>query len=261
MYGQPANVRCLAFLARTLGYLGYPDQAVQQSRRALAHAEGFAYPPSVVLTLYHATSLHHVLRDMHATIQHAEALITLATQHGFDLWRHAGTVQRDWALMRQGQGEHRLPQMQQSLQSLLDGGAAIFRPGFLLLLADAHGQVGQMDAGLALLTAALQEVEENGVCYIEAEIWRLQGEFWLRQATPETSRAATCFEQALAVARRQQAKWWELRAAMSLARLWQQQGKRDEAHQLLAPVYGWFTEGFDTADLQDAKALLAELGE
>jgi predicted ATPase len=151
--------------------------------------------------------------------------------------------------------------MQQSLQSLLDGGAAIFRPGFLLLLADAHGQVGQMDAGLALLTAALQEVEENGVCYIEAEIWRLQGEFWLRQATPETSRAATCFEQALAVARRQQAKWWELRAAMSLARLWQQQGKRDEAHQLLAPVYGWFTEGFDTADLQDAKALLAELGE
>jgi DNA-binding winged helix-turn-helix (wHTH) protein/predicted ATPase len=259
MYGQPADVRCLAFLARTLGYLGYPDQARQQSRTALARAQALLYPPSVVLTLYHATALHQLLRDVPATIEHAEALMTLATQHGFDSWRHAGTVQRDWALVMRGQGEQRLPQMQQSLQRLLDGGAAIFRPGFLILLADAYGKSGQLDTGLELLTAALEEVQENGARYIEADIWRLKGEFVLRQAMPETSTAETYLQQALTVARHQQAKWWELRAAVSLSRLWQQQGKREQARQLLEAIYGWFTEGFATADLQEAQALLATL--
>jgi predicted ATPase len=149
--------------------------------------------------------------------------------------------------------------MQQSLQSLLDGGAAIFRPGFLTLLADAYGKVGQIDPGLDLLTAALAEVRENGAYYIEAEIWRLTGELLLRQAMPQTSTAETCLQQALTVARQQQAKWWELRAAVSLSRLWRQQGKRAQARRLLEDIYGWFTEGWATADLQDAKALLTTL--
>jgi predicted ATPase len=259
LYGQPADVRCLVGLARTLSYLGYPDQAVQQSRLAHARAEASAYPPSVVLTWYHGAALHQVLRDGRGTLAHAEALVTLATQHGFESWRHAGIVQRDWALVHLGQGEHCLPEMHQSLQCLLDGGAGIFRVGLLTLLADAYGQSGQSEAGLALLTAALEEVQGHGARYLEAEIWRLMGALLLRQAVPEPSRAEACFQQALEVARAQQAKWWELRTAVSLSRLWRQQGQRAEAYELLAPVYGWFSEGFDTADLQEAQALLEEL--
>jgi DNA-binding winged helix-turn-helix (wHTH) protein/predicted ATPase len=260
LYGQPADVRCLAGLTRTLGYLGYPDQAVQQSRTARARAEAFTYPPSVVLTLYHGTALHQMLRDIGGTLAHADALVTLATQHGLDSWRHAGTVQRNWALVYLEPTGRVLPQMHQSLQRLLEGGAGIFRVGLLTLLADAYGQCGQSAAGLALLTTALTEVQAHGARYLEAEIWRLTGALLLRQVVPEPSRAETCFQQALVVARAQQAKWWELRAALSLSRLWQQQGKRAEAYTLLAPIYGWFTEGFDTVDLQEAKALLEDLG-
>lgn len=260
IYGQPADVPCLAYLARTLAYLGYPDQAVQQSCLALARAEALTYPTSVLLALYHGAALQQLLRDVRATTAHAEALIAVATQYGVESWRHAGVVQRDWALGVREQSEPCLSQMQQSLQSLLDGGAAIFRVGFLTLLADAYNQSGQIDAGLDLLTAALEEVQENGACYIEAEIWRLRGELLLGQAVPEPSRAEACFQRALEVARSQQAKWWELRTAVSLGRLWQHQDKRTAAQALLAPIYSWFTEGFATADLQEARALLEELG-
>jgi predicted ATPase len=116
-----------------------------------------------------------------------------------------------------------------------------------------------VEEGLRMLAAMRVAVDHSGLCFLEAEMYRLTGELLLQQAVPDESQAEACFQQALAVARRQQAKSWELRAAMSLARLWQQQGKRTEAHALLAPVYHWFTEGFDTADLQEAKALLGEL--
>jgi predicted ATPase len=128
------------------------------------------------------------------------------------------------------------------------------------MLAEVHGSLGQPEAGLTALREALALVETTGEHYYEAELHRLMGELLLQHATPEVSHAETCFQQALALARHQQAKSWELRAATSLARLWHQQGKRAAARALLAPVYGWFTEGFDTADLQDAKVLLEELG-
>ena len=131
--------------------------------------------------------------------------------------------------------------------------------GHLAQLAVAYGQVGQVDEGMPLLAEALAMVDTTGERASEAELHRLHGELLLRQAVPEAQTAEACFQQALAIARRQQAKWWELRAAMSLARLWQQQGKRQEASDLLASIYGWFTEGFDTADLQDARALLEAL--
>jgi predicted ATPase len=127
------------------------------------------------------------------------------------------------------------------------------------LLAEVHRSLGQPEAGLAALSEALELVETTGERYYAAELYRLQGELLLQHATPEVSHAETCFQQALDIARRQQAKSLELRAAMSLGRLWQQQGKQDEARALLAPIYGWFTEGFDTADLQEAQALLEEL--
>ena len=132
-------------------------------------------------------------------------------------------------------------------------------PYFLSLLAAAYGHAGQPYAGLEVLAEAHALVEQSGERWSQAELHRLQGELLLRQAVPDATQAAACFQQALAIARRQQAKSWELRAATSLSRLWQQQGKRQEAHDLLAPVYYWFTEGFDTADLKDAKVLLDEL--
>jgi predicted ATPase len=126
-------------------------------------------------------------------------------------------------------------------------------------LAEAYGGIGQAEAGLHLLAESLAWVDTTGERHFEAEVYRIKGELLLGQAIPDTPQAEACFQQALAVARRQQAKSWELRTAMSLSRLWQRQDKRAEAHELLAPIYGWFTEGFDTADLQEAKALLEEL--
>jgi predicted ATPase len=124
------------------------------------------------------------------------------------------------------------------------------------MLAEAHSIMGQPEAGLTALSEALALVETTSERYYEAELHRLKGELLLQHAVPEVSHAETCFQQSLDIARCQQAKSLELRAAMSLGRLWQQQGKRQEARALLAPIYGWFTEGFDTADLQEAKALL-----
>jgi predicted ATPase len=147
-----------------------------------------------------------------------------------------------WVLAMQGQGEGALAQMHQGLVAI-----------------QAAGHTGQVEEGLRLLTEVLAAFEESGRGDMLAEAYRLRGELLLHQAVPDVGQAEACFHQALAVARRQQAKSWELRAATSLGRLWQRQGKRQEAHNLLAPVYGWFTEGFDTTDLQEAKQLLEGL--
>ena len=151
-------------------------------------------------------------------------------------------------------------QMQQGLAAWRATGAEANRPYFLALLAEASAQVGQREAGLTWLAEALAVVDATGDCRWEAELYLLKGEILLARATEQQAEAETCFRHALAIARRQQAKSLELRAATSLARLWQSQGKRQEAYDLLAPVHGWFTEGFDTADLQEAQTLLDKLG-
>src|SRR5205823_6899358 len=133
------------------------------------------------------------------------------------------------------------------------------RPTFLTLLAEAYAAAGQAEAGLDALAEALALMDHTGERYYEADLHRLKGELLVQQAVPDAPQAEACLQQALAVARRQQAKSWELRAALSLSRLWKRQGKGTEARELLASIYGWFTEGFDTADLQEAKALLEEL--
>ena len=138
-------------------------------------------------------------------------------------------------------------------------GGEIGRPYSLGLLAEAHGAIGQPEAGLTVLAEALTHVDKTGERWYAPELYRLKGALLLQQSSDNQAEAESCFHHALDIARTQQAKSWELRSATSLARLWQQQGKRQEAHDLLAPVYGWFTEGFDTADLKDAKALLETL--
>jgi predicted ATPase len=140
-------------------------------------------------------------------------------------------------------------------------GLELDRPGVLGLIAEVYGQGRQSDDGLRVLSEALALGDKTGECWCEAELHRLKGVLLLQQASGNSTEAEACFHKAIAIAQRQSAKSWELRAATSLAKLWQTQGKRQEAYDLLAPVYGWFTEGFDTADLKDAKALLDELAE
>jgi DNA-binding winged helix-turn-helix (wHTH) protein/predicted ATPase len=257
--GLAPGVMCLAYVANTLWYLGYPAQALRRSQEALALAQTLAHPYSLGLAQHHATFLHHHRREASAVQAQAEALLTLATAHGFLLWAGFGTYWRGWALAMQGQGAAGLAQLREGLAAVAVTGQELFRPLGLVLLAEAAGHVGQVEEGPRLLAEALTVVEAGGRGDLAAEAYRLQGEFLLRQAVPDAAQAEACFHQALVMARRQQAKSWELRTAMSLSRLWQRQGKRDQARELLAPIYGWFTEGFDTADLQEAKALLDEL--
>ncbi len=185
--------------------------------------------------------------------------MALSREHEFSELLVRGTHLQGWALAMRGQGEEGIAQMRQSPDAYGTIGSEQFRPYFLALLAEAYGKVEQSEAGLTVLAEALVYVDNTGRRFYEAELYRLKGDLLLSLSTDNQAEAEACFHQALDIARNQQAKSWELRAATSLARLWQQQGKRQEAYDLLAPVYDWFTEGFDTADLRDAKALLAEL--
>ena len=202
------------------------------------------------------------------TQEPAEAIIALGAEQGFAVFSATGTIMRGWALVAQGrapgagqgQEEEGMAQLQQGLAAWRATGAEVFRPYGLALLAEAYAKVGQPEEGLPLLAEALAVANDKGERRWDAELYRLQGELLLAHAAEQHTEAETCFRQAIDVARHQQAKSWELRATMSLTRLWQRQGKRGEARQLLAEVYGWFTEGFDTADLHEARALLEELG-
>ena len=211
-------------------------------------------------SLYVSALIQRARREWPTVQAHAEAILALATEHGFARHVALGVSLRGMALAGQGQRAEGFTQMRQGLAAVRATGTAAGMPGHLASLVEAYGQVGQVDEGINLLAEALALVGTTGERQMEAELHRLHGELLLRQAVPDARHAEACFQQALTVARRQQAKSWELRGAMSLSRLWQQQGKRDKARQLLAPIYGWFTEGSDTADLREARALLEELG-
>jgi predicted ATPase/class 3 adenylate cyclase len=258
-YGQDPGTSCLAYAALALWYLGYPEQALQRCHEMLTLARELSHPFSLAHALYFGSLLHQHRREVHEARECAEAAITLATEHGFALYEVRGKLQQSWALTEQGQLAEGIDQMRQSLTAYRGTGSGLVLPYFLARLAEACGKEKHIEAGLHLLDEALTLVEKHGECWWEAELHRLKGVFRLLQAVPDAKQAEGCLQQALATSGRQQAKSLELRAATSLARLWQQQGKRQEANDLLAPIYGWFTEGFDTADLQEARALLDEL--
>ena len=219
--------------------------------------------------------LHQCRREAHVSQERAEAAIALSTEQGFPTWLANSTVLRGWALAAQGQGEEGIAQLRQGLAAHQATGEEIVRSHFLALLAEAYGKVGQPGEGLAVLTEALAMADRTEERFYEAELYRLKGQLTLqkfqvsgskfqvadpRPLTPDPqAEAEECFLKAVDIARRQSAKSLELRAVMSLSRLWQQQGKQKDAHQMLAGIYDWFTEGFDTKDLQEAKVLLAEL--
>jgi predicted ATPase len=248
------------WVALTLWFLGYPDQAQQKGHEALLRARQLAQPFSLAFTLVWTAWLHQLRREPHTTQTQAEAAIALCREKGFLQLLAFGRLLHGWALAVQQQGEEGIIYIHQGLNAYQDTGAAVGRPQYLALLAEAQAQGSQADMGLAVLTEALTLVRQTGEQSYEAEIHRLTGQLRLARAGAPEAEAEACFRQALTVARNQEAKSLELRAATSLARLWQQQGKCAEARALLAPLYGWFTEGFDTADLLEAQALLAELG-
>jgi predicted ATPase len=255
--GQELRVVALGYASFILWTLGYPDQALTQSHEMLTYAQGLSHPFTLARALNYAGRLHVLRREGRAAQERAAALVALATEQGFAQWMGVGTFRRGWAIAAQGQHEEGLAQMHQGLAAAQAAGE-VERLQFARLAA-AYGENGQAEVGLRLLAEAPVAMDNTGEDGNTVLLYRIKGELLLRQAAPDVSQAEACFQHALIVARRQQAKSLELQTALSLARLWQQQGKRAEAYELLAPVYGWFTEGFETADLQDAKALLEEL--
>jgi TOMM system kinase/cyclase fusion protein len=258
-YGQDPGVGLRNFAAHVLWYLGYPDQALKTMDEALSLARELSHPFSLAPTLDHSAWLHQYRREGPLTQGRAEADMALSREQRFAFFLAQGTIMHGWALAEQGQVTEGMAQIRAGLAALQVTGAELTRPYWLALLAEACGNTGEVEEGLHLLTEALAAAQKHGSHVWDPELHRLTGELLLRQAVSNPEEAETCFRQALGVARQQQAKSLELRVAMSLSRLWQRQGKRDEARELLAPIYGWFTEGFDTADLRDAKALLDEL--
>jgi class 3 adenylate cyclase/predicted ATPase len=261
LYGQDPGVNYRSYTAWTLWLLGYPDQELAQIDDAVTLAQQLDHPFSLCVALVIATICHAFRREVRAAQEYAEATMSIATDQGFPQWMAFGAILRGWALTHRGRAQEGIEQLTQGLTAWRATGSKIHRSYFLTLLAEVHGTMGQPEAGLTALAEALTLVDTTGGRWYEAELHRLKGELLLQQNADNQAEAETCFAQAIAIAQNQQTKSWELRAATSLARLWQQQGKRQEAYELLAPVYNWFTEGFDTADLIDAKALLDELSE
>ena len=288
--GVNPQVAIRSWMTQVLWSLGYPDQALNMSREALTLAYERSHPFGLTFALSFAARFHLFRREGPLTRERAEASMSLSTEHGFAQRLAHETLMRGWALAGQEQAEEGIAQMRQGLTDYQATGAGVYRPYFLALLGEAYGKAGQVAEGLAMLEEALALMQESGGRWCEAEIYRVKGELLLKavpryapagllgtsglstvspsseqreriegQETEIEAQAEACFLKAISVAQSQQAKSWELRATVSLCRLWQKQGKRAEARQMLTEIYGWFTEGFDTADLKEAKALLEAL--
>ncbi len=275
LYGYDPKVSCLFFAAWALCYLGYPDQARSTLHQALTLAQELSHPFTTASVLGVALWVHQLLRKEQDTQEQAEILISLCNEQGFTLFLAWGTIMQGWAFAEQGQKEEGIVQMSQGLAAHQATGAEMGQTRYLALLAEAYGKMGQIEKGLSMIAEAISIVSRNGERNYEAELYRLKGELILQQfkvqgstfnvENPQSAfpnpqlEVEECFLKAIEVAQQQQAKSLELRATMSLTRLWQQQGKQHEAHRMLSEVYNWFTEGFDTKDLQEAKSLLDAL--
>ncbi len=264
LYGNDTGVFCLSFAAYVLWILGYPDQALKRSYEALTLARELTHPFSLAMALSHATWLHHHRREARLTQERAEAGIALCTEHGFLFFLAMETALQGWALVEQEQVEEGIAKLRQGLTAYQATGAALEPPRFLALLAEAYEKVGRGEEGVSGLAEALATMDKIGGHFYKAELYRIKGTLLLQSKDQSLKskveeEAEGYFRKAIEIARRQSAKSWELRAVMSLARLWQQQGKKAEARRMLSEIYNWFTEGFDTADLQEAKALLQDL--
>ena len=257
LYRMEPGINLLDETVRTLWMLGYPDQARRRSEETLALARAIPSPPSLALVLVHAAFLHQHLRQPDKAHEIAEECLSVCHEHGVAQERVWVMPANGWALAELGQVEKGTAQIRAALDAQLTTGGEIARPQFLAFLAEIHWHVGQAEEGLRAVEDGLAMSKRTGNSYYDAELWRLKGE--LLKMQDKTAEAESCFHKAIEIARQQAAKSLELRASTSLARLWQKQGKRKEAQQLLGDIYAWFTEGFDTADLREAASLLEEI--
>jgi predicted ATPase len=252
--GGDPGVWCLGWAASCLWLLGYPDQALRRSQEALTLAWQLSHPTTLAHVQLMIGFFHLLRRDGAATLELAEALVPLSAEQGLPTYWAVGAVQRGWALAEGGHAEEGIAQIHQGLASR--AAPLHWRPWFQVLLAEAYGKAGKVEEAFAALAEALKAVEDTGTACYEPELHWVKGELLLARAPENPTEAEACFRQAIAIARRQGAKSSELRAVLSLSRLYLRQGRREEARPMLAEIYGWFTEGFDTADLQEAKSLL-----
>jgi predicted ATPase len=249
-------VRILAWID---DFLGKRDQALRRLNEAVALAWGLAHPYSLAFALSQTMILRLSRGEVVQTLEAAESGIQLCSEHRFAQWLGEARFHRGWALAAQGKQPEGIALMRQGLAALRATGCQTVVPFYLGELARVCADVGRSDEGLAALMEALVDVDRTEERVWEAELHRLRGEFWLKSPDSDPTSAEVCFRKAIAIAEGQSAKVWELRAATSLARLWGDRDRHAQAHNLLAPIYDRFTEGFDTADLEDAKALLDEL--
>jgi predicted ATPase len=257
LYNFDPRVIGLDFLSLVLYALGYPEQAQRRSEQALAEARQLSNLVTLAVVLQHSCMIHHFLGDYRAVEQRAEELWSLATNQGFPFWVAHATFVRAWAAAQASETDEDLAQLRGKLDAIRSSGAGLIVPYYLALLATTHGKRGNLAAALDLLAEALVLVDRTGECWFAAELHRLHGELLWSAGDEDAAEAA--MHTALALAREQEAKSWELRAAASLSRLCRARGRQVEARDLLAPLCSWFSEAFENRDLQEARALLADI--
>jgi class 3 adenylate cyclase/predicted ATPase len=255
--GVEYRATILSFRSLTLWMLGYPEAALSDADKAIKDAREIGHAPTLVLGLYRVCLTEGFCGNYVAANALSDELVALGDQKDSPYWKSAGMLRQGWLLALGGKAADAVQVMTSSLTAHRP--ETVLHPFFLSSLARAHAEVGKFDDAWRSVDEALTLIKKTKERWFEAEVNRIAGEIALKSPQPDAEKAQAYFERALTIARQQQAKSWELRATMSVARLWRDQGKRREARDLLAPIYGWFTEGFDTLDLQDAKKLLDEL--
>jgi predicted ATPase len=265
LYGGEPGMIARQYLAWTLWLEGYPDQALAQSREARNLGREVSHAQSQAQALASAALLHQYRREPRAVQELADATIKLASEQGLALWLGWGTILRGWAIGEQGRVDEAIERIRRGVDASLSTGAGMWQSYLISLLAEAYGKAGRPADGLAVLAQAPPVIEQNEEHFWEAEMYRVKGELLIGQSNLKSeisdlrSEAEAAFHHALLISRRQGARSLELRASISMARLWHSQGKRSQAHALLSEIYGWFTEGFDTPDSVEAWELLKTL--
>jgi predicted ATPase len=248
-----------SFLSRVLWHLGFPDQALINSDQAISIADEVSQPFGQCHALSWAAALHQLRGEVQKARKHADVDLAIATEQVIPFFAAHGLILRAWALVEQGQRDEGVAQLRKGLIAYRATGAELERPHWLGLMAEACTKTGQIEEALSVVSEALAATKHYGIRYYAAELNRLEGDLRLGLNTADAKGAEVCFRRAIDIARAQQARSFELRASTSLARLWRDQGKCAEAREMLGPIYNRFTEGFDTPDLKEAKALLDEL--
>jgi len=258
-FGVDSAVSVLSYRSWALWILGCPESALADLERALKGAREIGHAAVLMYALGHASFTYMWEGNYAAARALLDVLTALADEKGAAQWKAFGMLVQGWLFAVSGKSADAVHMITSGITAWRSAGATVYVPLHLSHLTRAYAELGQFDDAWRCSGEAITAIEMSKERWYEAEVYRVAGEIALLSGEPDAAKAQTYFERALAVARRQQAKSWELRAAMSMARLWRNQGKRDQARDLLAPVYGWFTEGFDTLDLKEAKAVLDEL--